>query len=60
MHEEYWITKEGKKIAVADMNEHYLRNVLRKLLRERKSIALAVDCNFEGMKKSIRKILNVK
>ena len=37
MKEEYWTTKEGKKIAVGDMDIEHLRNTLRMLLRKRES-----------------------
>lgn len=34
MQEQYWITKDGRKIAVGDMTLEHLRNVLRMLIRE--------------------------
>lgn len=33
MQEEYWITKDKKKIAVADMDEQHVRNALRLMLK---------------------------
>ncbi len=34
MKEQYWTTKDGRKIAVGDMTLEHLRNVLRMLIRE--------------------------
>jgi hypothetical protein len=36
MKEEYWETKDGKKIAVGDMKEDHVRNVLRLILRKKR------------------------
>jgi hypothetical protein len=36
MKEEYWCTKDGGKIAVGDMTESHLKNLLRKLIREKR------------------------
>lgn len=33
MQEEYWTTKEGKKMAVSDMTEEHVKNVLRMIIR---------------------------
>jgi chorismate mutase len=32
-HEEYWKTKDGRTIAVADMSEEHVRNALRVCIR---------------------------
>ena len=34
MNEQYWTTKDGRKIAVGNMSIDHLRNVLRMLTRE--------------------------
>ena len=34
MKEEYWRTKDGQLIAVKDMDDNHLRNVLRMLIRK--------------------------
>jgi hypothetical protein len=34
MKEEYWTTKDGKQLAVSDMTETHVKNLLRKLIRE--------------------------
>jgi hypothetical protein len=34
MEEQYWTTKDGRKIAVGDMTLEHLRNVLRMLIRD--------------------------
>lgn len=34
MNEQYWTTKDGRKIAVGEMTLEHLRNVLRMLIRE--------------------------
>ena len=36
MQEEYWTTKDGKKIAVGDMDEQHVRNALRMVLRKKR------------------------
>ena len=36
MKEEYWETKDGRKIAVGDMEEDHVRNVLRLILRRKR------------------------
>ena len=36
MQEEYWTTKDGKRIAVGDMDEQHVRNALRMVLRNRR------------------------
>jgi hypothetical protein len=38
--EEYWITKDGKTIAIGDMTESHAKNLLRKLIRENRVIPL--------------------
>ena len=36
MQEEYWVTKENKKIAVSDLSETHAKNILRLLLRHKR------------------------
>ena len=36
MNEQYWQAKDGRKLAVGDMTEAHLRNVLRQLIREKR------------------------
>ena len=35
MTEEFWTTKTGERIAVGDMDEDHVRNVLRYLIRKK-------------------------
>jgi len=36
MTDQYWQTKNGRNLAVGDMTEDHLRNVLRQLIREKR------------------------
>lgn len=49
MQEQYWITKDGRKIAVGDMTLEHLRNVLRMLIREDR-ITFDLDGRYEDDK----------
>jgi len=53
--EEVWTTRDGRKIAVGDMEPQHLRNTLRMILRKRrlaqqrlKRIQLDLDIDFDG------------
>ena len=43
MQEEYWITKDKKKITVADMDEQHVRNALRLMLKHRRELKEEYD-----------------
>ena len=43
MEEEYWTTKDGRKIAVGDMTEEHLKNTLRMILRKRREEEFGYD-----------------
>jgi hypothetical protein len=36
----FWVRKNGKKVKIDDMNEYYLRNALRKTLKEKRQLEL--------------------
>jgi hypothetical protein len=36
LNDEYWTTRDGRRIAVGEMNVEHLRNVLRMILRYRR------------------------
>ena len=52
MKEEYWKMKNGEKIAVGDMSESHVKNVLRMIIRTRNAIN---DKRFEDQMESWEK-----
>ena len=42
IEEQYWKREDGEVIAVGDMNEHYAKNVLRKMLKKSRQRGLDV------------------
>ena len=42
IEEQYWKREDGEVIAVADMNEHHAKNVLRKMLKKSRQRGLDV------------------
>ncbi len=42
IEEQYWKRANGEVIAVADMNKHHARNVLRKMIKESRRRGLDV------------------
>ncbi len=42
IEEQYWKRTNGEVIAVADMNEHHAKNVLRKMLKKSRQRGLDV------------------
>jgi hypothetical protein len=47
MNDEIWITKDGRKIKVADMTEKHAKNVLRMILRQRREKQLEEENNID-------------
>jgi hypothetical protein len=39
MDDEYWTTRDGRRIAVGEMTEEHVRNTLRMILRKRRRIS---------------------
>ena len=42
IEEQYWKREDGEVIAVGDMNEHYAKSVLRKMLKKSRQRGLDV------------------
>lgn len=43
MDEEYWTTREGKEIAVGEMEVEHLRNAMRMVLRKRRQTVARLE-----------------
>lgn len=43
MEDEIWTTRDGRKIAVGDMDEQHVRNTLRMILRNRRRMQERVE-----------------
>jgi hypothetical protein len=60
--EQYWKREDGEVIAVGDMNEHYAKSVLRKMIkksRQRGQDVLIVTYKLRLMREKIGQIGNM-